>query len=224
MPNAAPLCRCRGGGGARLRRAHGVLVVLDDEDRGKRPQRGHVERLVDLALVSRAVAEIGEGDAVAAEIPVGEGESRAERHVGADDSVAAVEFALEAEHVHRAALALGMAADPAGEFGHHPVRIHAAGEHVAVVAVGGDAPVAFLGACLEADDDGLLADVEVAEPPDQPHSVELARLLLEPADQEHVPVVGHELLSRQVRLFRLGRLSCPALRGRHDCSSWAPIV
>jgi hypothetical protein len=37
---------------------------------------------------------------------VAEGEAGAERHLGGDDAVAAEEFLLAAEHVHRAALAL----------------------------------------------------------------------------------------------------------------------
>ena len=57
---------------------------------------GHVEALVDLALIGRAVAEIGQADAVVAAIFVGEGKPGAERHLGADDAVAAVEILLDA--------------------------------------------------------------------------------------------------------------------------------
>ena len=71
-----------------------------------------------------------------------------------------------------------------------PFGIHAAGQHMAVIAVGGDDRVALLERRLDADDDGFLADIEVAETADQPHAVELARLLLEAADQEHVAVVA----------------------------------
>ena len=46
---------------------------------------------------------------------------------------------------------------------------------------------------LHADDHGLLADVEVAEAADEAHAVELAGLLLEAADEQHV-AVGVELL------------------------------
>ena len=46
---------------------------------------------------------------------------------------------------------------------------------------------------LHADHDRLLADVEVAEAADQAHAVELAGLLLEAADQQHL-AVGDELL------------------------------
>ncbi len=71
-------------------------------------------------------------------VTVGEGETGAERYLRADDTVAAVKALLAAEHVHRAALALGVAAAPAGQFGHHAARFHAAGQHVAVIAVTGD--------------------------------------------------------------------------------------
>ena len=47
---------------------------------------------------------------------------------------------------------------------------------------------------LHADDDGFLADVEVAEAADQAHAVELAGPLLEAADQQHVAIEGFELL------------------------------
>ncbi len=53
--------------------------------------------------------------------------------------------------------------------------------------------VALLQRHLQADDDGLLADIEVAEAADQAHAVELAGLFLEAADQQHV-AVGLEFL------------------------------
>ena len=172
--------------GARHRGAHGVAVVLDDVDHRQLPQLRHVEALVDLALVGRAVAEIGQADAVVAAIFVGEGEPGADRNRRADDAVPAVEILLAGEHVHRAALALGIAAAPAGQFRHHAFRVHAAGQHVAVIAIAGDHLVAVALGHLHADDDGFLADIEVAEPADQAHAVHLAGLLLETPDQQHL--------------------------------------
>ena len=64
---------------------------------------------------------------------------------------------------------------------------------MAVVAVGGDDLVAVADRHLHADHHGLLADVEVAEAADQAHAVELAGLLLEAADQQHL-AVGVQLL------------------------------
>ena len=63
-------------------------------------------------------------------------------------------------------------------------------QHVAVVAVGGDHLVAFVQRHLHADDDRFLADIEMAEAADEAHAVELAGLLLEAADQQHVAIGG----------------------------------
>ncbi len=200
MPKAlAARVQRRRRGRAPLRRAHRVLVVLDDEDHRQRPQRRHVEGLVDLALVGRAIAEIGEADVLVVPVLVGEGEPGTQRHVGADDAVPAIELLLLREHVHRAALALGVAALAAGQLGHHALGVHAAGEHVPVVAVSRDALIALDRRRLQPDDHGLLADIEVAEATDQPHAVELPSPLLEAADQQHVAVESQELVGgRQV--------------------------
>src|SRR3954470_20750157 len=87
-------------------RAHRVLVVLDDVDDRQLPQLGHVEAFIDLALIGRAVTEIGEANPAIALVFVAEAKPGAKRHLRADNTVPAVEFMLDAEHVHRAALAL----------------------------------------------------------------------------------------------------------------------
>ena len=155
--------------------AHGVAVVLDHVDDRQLPELRHVEALVDLALVGRAVAEIGQADIAVLAVMVGEGDAGAERHLRADDAVAAIEMLLLGEHVHGAALALRQAAATAGQFGHDAPGFHAAGQHVPVVAVAGDHLIAGLGRQLHADDDRFLADIEVAEPADEAHAVHLAR-------------------------------------------------
>ena len=67
-----------------------------------------------------------------------------------------------------------------------------------MVAVTGDALVAFLGRGFQADHDRFLPDIQVAEPGDQTHPVKLPRLLLEAPDQQHVAVIAN-----QFRLLRL---------------------
>src|SRR3954452_15310165 len=47
------------GGRAVDARAHRILIVLDDVDDRQLPELGHVEALVNLALIGRPVAEIG---------------------------------------------------------------------------------------------------------------------------------------------------------------------
>src|SRR5690606_32954334 len=136
--------------------------------------------------------------------------ARAESHLRADDAVAAVEAGRHVEHVHRAAPALGRTPDAAGQLGHDFLRVHARGQHVAVVAVtGDDLVVALFDALLNANRHGLLADVQVAEAADQPHAVELARALLEATDQDHLAVVAQQVLLRGLR--RVG--DTPGLAG-----------
>src|SRR5712692_4705136 len=171
---------------ARDRRSHPVLIVLDDVDHRELPQLRHVEALVDLALIDGAVPQIGQGCVVVAAVMVGEGEAGPERDLGGHDAMPAEETLLDREHVHRAALALGVAAAPAGQFRHDALWVHAAGQHMAVIAVAGDDLVARLDRQLHADDDGLLADIEVAEAADQAHAVELPGLLLEASDEQHL--------------------------------------
>src|SRR3954469_11332838 len=201
------------GRGAGDRGAHGVAVVLDHVDHRELPQLGHVEALVDLALVRGAVAEIGERDAPVLPVPVGEAEPGAERDLSADGAVAAVEVLLLGEHVHRAALALGVAAAASGELGHHPLRIHPANQHVPVIPVSRDHLIPVLRGHLHADDDGLLADVEMAETADQAHAVHLAGLLLEAADEQHLAIGVELLVLRELRAGLAGLILRCAFRG-----------
>ena len=71
------------------------------------------------------------------------------------------------------------------------LRIGAAGEQMAVLAIGGDELVAFARRQPHADDDRLLADIEMAEAADQPHAEQLPGLFLEPADQQHGAINGN---------------------------------
>ena len=47
---------------------------------------------------------------------------------------------------------------------------------------------------LHAHDHRFLADIEMAEAADQPHAVDLARLLFEAADQQHVAVEFQQVI------------------------------
>jgi hypothetical protein len=198
--------------------AHGVLVVLDHIDDRQLPQRGHVEHFVDLALVGRAVAEVGVGHVLVAAVLVGEAEAGADRHLGADDPVAAEKAGGDVEHVHRAALAMGRTARTAGQLGHDFFRIHAGGQHVAVVAIAGDDLVAVALDGFHADRDGLLADVEMAETADQTHAVKLSGALLETPDEQHRAVIAQPLIvvaRRRGRISRSPGLARPRHRGLH---------
>ena len=177
-------------------RAHRHPVVLDDVDDRELPEAGHVEGLVERALVHGAVAEVADADAVLAAILAGEGDACGERDVAADDGVAAEEPLLGVEEVHRAALALGAAGGLAEQLGHGGLDVHAAGDGVAVVTIGRDHVIVLAEDADRTDRHRLLSVVQVAEPADLPaHLVELVGLLLEAADQHHLPQPAHRLIS-----------------------------
>ena len=98
----------------------------------------------------------------------------------------------------------------AGQLGHHALGFHAAGQHVAVVAVSGYDLIALLQGHLHADDDGFLADIEMAEAADRAHAVELAGLFLEPADQQHVAQRDQFLFPGEFRRRVACLCRCPA--------------
>ena len=145
--------------------AHAVVVVLDDEE-GRvhplaAPESGQVGRLMEGAVVDRAVAEVELGDAVGALVALRVGHADPERNVAADDAVAAHEAVLDVEQVHRAALAPDQAGALAVQLGHHLARGGAEEDGVGVVAVGGDDAVTFAVLVEEAGGDRFLAAVEV---------------------------------------------------------------
>src|SRR4051794_30851829 len=104
--------------------------------------------------------------------------------------------------MHGTTLALGVAMLPPGQFGHHALGIHAAGQHVAVVAVAGDHLITALDRHLHPDDDRLLPNIEMAEAADQAHPVKLTGLLLEAADEQHVTEGTQLLLLVEIRHYR----------------------
>ena len=96
--------------------------------------------------------------------------------------------------MHRAALAFGIASDASRQFGHNTFGIHAAGQHMAVIAIRSDALVAFFGGGLKAHNHGFLPDIEMAEPANQTHAIKLARFFFESADQQHIAVIFQQVL------------------------------
>ena len=138
-------------------------------------------------------------DAVVLGVFVGKAQSGPQRHLGADDAMAAVEALFPAEHVHGTALAARIAAGPPGQFRHDPLGVHAADQHMAVVAIAGDAGIGGAGHRLHADHHRLLSDIKVAKAVDQPHAVQLPRLFLESADQQHLAIVLNQFVGGRFR-------------------------
>ena len=166
--------------------AHGVEVVLAHEQDRQPPQARQVQALVELALVDRAFAEEAHREGGTPLHPVAERQSHGERQTAADDGVAAVEPGLAIEKVHRAAAAATAALEPAVHLGHQHGHRDAAGDRLAVLAIGGDHRILGPDGLHDPDRDRLLAVVEVQKAPDLLRLVQLEALLLEPADADHL--------------------------------------
>ena len=184
----------------RLRRRLGPLVVLEHEDRRDLPELREVQRLVERADVRRAVAEERDGDARLAAQLEGERRARDLRQAAADDGVRAEVAALDVVQVHRAAVAVRAAFLLPVELGHQLVRVRALGEGVGVRAMGGGDHVAVLERAADADRARLLSDRDVQEAGELPGAEPLLDLLLEAADEEHLPQSVAQVALRECRL------------------------
>ena len=89
--------------------AHAVAVVLDDEQAWQLPERRHVERFVEGAVVDRCLAHEAHDDLIATAILDRETDTGRDRNVSADDAMSTQKAERFVEHMHRAALALGAA-------------------------------------------------------------------------------------------------------------------
>ena len=124
--------------GTVFRSSHAVMVVLDDIDDGEFPVSSHVGRFVDLTLVGRAVSVKSVADIRLVLVLQGEGDSRAEGNLGADDSVTSVEVVLPVVVVHGASLTLGGTSGSAHHFGDDSVGSVTSGQVSAVLSVSSD--------------------------------------------------------------------------------------
>jgi hypothetical protein len=136
----------------------------------------------------------------------------------ADDTVAAVEAVLDAEHVHRAAFALRDAGLAPRQLGHDDLGIDAVGEHVAMIAItGDDAVFGPVERRLQPDRYRFLADIEVTEAADQAEAVKLPRALLEAADEQHLAVEFEQFVAIGAMPLRFGRAFAVRRRRRLRC-------
>jgi hypothetical protein len=88
------------------------------------------------------------GDAVALLHLLCQRQADGERQPATDDRVAAVEASRSVEQMHRPAAPVAAAFGFAIHLGHNRIHRHAAGESMAVLAIGRDHPSAGAGACI----------------------------------------------------------------------------
>ena len=174
------------------RRAHGVAVVFTEEEDGQAPECGEVHRLVKLPLSDRTIPEEAGCDAMVPLQLVREGQPDSDRQPTPDDGVPPEEAPLGIEEVHRPSPPPAAAIGLAVHLGEDRPHWNAAGEGVAMLAVGRDDCVRW-GQCRQrTDGDRLLADPQVEEAADLAGAVALRAGLLEAPDPQHRPIVVEE--------------------------------
>ena len=126
--------------------------------------------LEHLPLVGCSVTKIGDADLLVVFVFIGKAEPGAKRHLCANDTVAAVECALNI-HVHGSTHAARYTTLAPREFGHDRFRTASTCQHVGVATVAGNNRITGLKRLLDTGDNRFLPDIEVAESADQSHSV-----------------------------------------------------
>src|SRR6266850_2136564 len=170
-----------------------VLVVLTDEHDGELPDRGDVQRLVELALGGGAIPKEAHGHGALALELAGESGAARDGQPSAHDPVGAQHTDREVRDVHGAALALAIAVDPAEQLGEHPANVGALGDAVPVTPVGARHAIRHGQMRADTDGHGLLAHVGMHRAVDLAGEPQLDGPLVELADQDHGAQHLHEL-------------------------------
>ena len=166
----------------------GVLVIFAHKDHRQLQNGGHVQGLMEGALVGGAVAE--EADHHVGPLLILQGERRAhgDGDASADDPIGAQHTDGEVGDVHGTALALAVAVLAGHQLRKHPLQVRALGDAVAVAAVSGGDVVMVGQVGAYAHCDGLLTVVGVDCCAGQIHLGQLDGLVLKRADAVHLPV------------------------------------
>ncbi len=184
---------------------HGILVVLAHEKYRQLPQSGHVEALVEDALAQRAIAEEDHGHTGLMLQALVEGAADGDRDGAGGDAVGAHEADVADGHVLAAAATARVAARTAEDLCHHPPRIGAARQQMAVPAVVAVDEVVVAQGGTDAHRAGFLSDTQVGGSGHDSLEKQLVQARLESPDEAHLLVGGAQLIGIQGRFsFRLG--------------------
>ena len=117
---------------------HAIAVVFADEQHRQLPQLGQIERFVKLPFGHGAVTKEHDRHPFLAAHLVGQGHAHGHRQMPGDDGVATVEARVLVKEMHRSTTTAGAAFLLAVHLRHDRRCGHAAGQSLAVFAVGGD--------------------------------------------------------------------------------------
>ena len=198
---------------------HTVAVVLNEPHHGQLPCSGHVQGLVEAALVGGAVAEAANGHSTVTQDLGGQCASRGDGLAAAHDAVGAqMIHLLHVRNVHGAALALAVAGLFAEQLGHSQLGVSAPGNGVAVAAVGGGKVVLGADSGESAGLSSLLTDAQMDIACQHTLGEALGGLLLEGTDAHHRAIELQKLLFAVHFLFLFSQCSHTFLLSvRHAC-------
>src|SRR5688572_18671333 len=131
-------------GGAIHRCSHGIMIVFNNIDNRKPPQRGHIETLVNLPLISSTIPQIGQRYTPIVPVSVGKSQACAEWHLSTNNAMPSIKILLLGEHMHRTTLALRVAFSTPCKLSHNTTWIHARSEHMTMIAVARNYLIPFL--------------------------------------------------------------------------------
>ena len=183
------------GGGLPHGDGHAELVVFHHVDAGELPHGGHVDGLVEGALIAGPVAEEGHGHIGLFLHLQRQGAAGGDGDAPAHDGVGPQVPFGEVRDVHGAAAALAVAVGLAHQLRQGPVQLRALGDAVAVAPVGGGNEVLVRQLGANGCRHGLLAGVKVDGAPELVLREQGPRRLLE------VPNLVHLVVDPKTGLF-----------------------
>ena len=183
--------RARHRGDVADRRVFHVEVVLADEDHRQLPYHGEVQRLVERADVSGAIAEEADRDVFVASVLRAPGGAAGDRQMRADDGVGAHHAVLLGGEVHRAALAAHQTVVALHQLAEDLLHRNAARQCVRVSTVGAERKVPRPHRASETSGDRFLPERKMARSLHQVLKKKIIRALLGVADP-HLRTVQFE--------------------------------
>src|SRR5208282_5490979 len=172
--------------GNRERCAHGVEIVLANEQYREPPQRRKIEALVKLAFRYGAVTEkAGRNDFLALHV-IGKRKPDSKRQPATHYCVAAIKVGSAVKQMHRAATPAATAFPLSVHFGEHHGHRHTTHKGLAVLPIGRDDPVALLQHGNDTHRNRFLSVVKVKEAADLLLGVKFGALVFELTDADHL--------------------------------------
>jgi hypothetical protein len=160
---------------------------------GKLPLLRHVEGLVHQALVERAVAKEGDGDAIFAANLGGQRHARCVRHLRADDAVGAHQSPATGRESASSRPCPWQSRRLAQHLADRPLGIHAARQRMVMAAIGAGQIVVLAQRGGHADRRAFVPNRRVHGAADLAGFGQLEQRLLDAADQKHHAVHGEQL-------------------------------